>query len=216
MSTTKLNNHFIEEDPWRIFRIMSEFVDGFETLSKVHSRAICIFGSAVLPPKHKYCKLAEQTAYKLAKMGYTIITGGGPAVMESANKGACRAGGQSVGLNIIIPSEQRPNPYLTLSLEFKYFFVRKVMFAKYAKAFIVFPGGYGTLDELTEGMTLIQTERVNPFPIILVGKNYWDGLLKWMQNTLVKEKTINSKDLNIIKTVDTVDEIISVIKKCKI
>jgi hypothetical protein len=209
------NNHFIDEDPWRIFRIMSEFVEGFETLSKVRN-GVCLFGSACIKPGTKYYNLAVETACLLSKKKYTVITGGGPGIMEAANKGAKESSGESVGLNIHLPNEQKPNPYLTKSLEFRYFFVRKVMFLKYAKAFVVFPGGYGTLDELTEALTLVQTERVDPFPVILFGKQFWAGFVGWLKNTLIKEKTIDEKALTIFKVVDTPAEVVSILKKSKI
>ena len=163
-----LKQDFIKEDPWRIFRIMSEFVDGFEELSDV-TNAVSIFGSARAGQSSKYYKVAEDTAKLMVNNGYAVITGAGAGIMEAANKGANKAGGDSIGLNILIPTMQKPNKYVTRLLEFKYFFCRKVMFAKYSKAFIVFPGGFGTLDELFEAITLVQTERVDPFPVILVG-----------------------------------------------
>ena len=204
---------FIKEDPWRIFRIMSEFVDGFEELSNV-KKAVSIFGSA----KHrrstkKYYKVAEDTAYLLAKNGYSVITGAGGGIMEAGNKGAKKAGGDSIGLNILIPTAQKPNKYVTRLIEFKYFFCRKVMFAKYSKAFVVFPGGFGTLDEFFEAITLVQTGRVDPFPVILVGKEYWKGLISWIKRTLLPERTIDKADMKLFSVVNTPCEVMAAIDK---
>lgn len=207
-----LKQDFIKEDPWRIFRIMSEFVDGFEELSDVKN-AVSIFGSARSKPSDRHYKIAEKTASLLVRNGYTVITGAGAGIMEAGNKGAKLAGGESIGLNILIPTMQKPNKYVTRLLEFKYFFCRKVMFAKYSKAFIVFPGGFGTMDELFEAITLIQTERVDPFPVILVGKAYWNGLVQWIHGTLLAHKTIDKKDLLIFNVVDTPEEVTSIINK---
>lgn len=203
---------FTKEDPWRIFRIMSEFVEGFEELADVQE-AVSIFGSAKLKPSHKYYKLAIKTAARLVKNGYAVITGAGPGIMEAANKGAKGAGGESIGLNILMPITQKPNPYITRMIEFKYFFCRKVMFAKYSKAFVVFPGGYGTLDELFEALALVQTGRLDAFPVILVGSDYWKGLLKWMKDTLLHHKAINKTDLDIFEVVDTPNEVITTINR---
>jgi uncharacterized protein (TIGR00730 family) len=208
-----LKSDFIKEDPWRIFRIMSEFVEGFEELSDVQN-AVSIFGSAKddAPSTKKYYKTARDTAYLLAKSGYTVITGAGHGIMTAGNRGAKEAGGESIGLNILIPIMQKPNKYVTKLLEFKYFFCRKVMFAKYSKAFIVFPGGFGTLDELFEAITLVQTERVDPFPVILVGKAYWKGLVEWVKKTLLPQGTIDSRDMKLFSVVDSPKEVLSVIK----
>ena len=208
-----LKQDFIKEDPWRIFRIMSEFVDGFEELSNI-KKAVSIFGSA----KHnrstkRHYKVAEETAYLLAKNGYSVITGAGGGIMEAGNRGAKRAGGDSIGLNILIPIVQRPNKYVTRLIDFKYFFCRKVMFAKYSKAFVVFPGGFGTLDELFEAITLIQTKRVDPFPVILVGKEYWKGLVSWIKNTLLPEGTIDKVDLKLFSVVNTPQEVMAAIDR---
>lgn len=213
MSFPKLKNDFIKEDPWRIFRIMSEFVDGFEELSDI-KEAVSIFGSS----KHKgatkrYYKTAEDTAKLLVKNGYAVITGAGPGIMEAANRGAKMAGGESIGLNILIPTMQKPNRYVTRLLEFKYFFCRKVMFAKYSKAFVVFPGGFGTLDELFEAITLVQTNRVDPFPVILVGRGYWKGLISWVRTTLIREGTIEKKDMDIFSVVDSPREVMAAIDR---
>jgi len=207
----KLKQDFVKEDPWRIFRIMSEFVDGIEGLSDLKN-AVSIFGSSHTLPNDKYYKLAEKTASRFVKQKYAIITGAGGGIMEAANKGAKESGGLSIGLNILIPIEQKPNEYITRLLDFKYFFCRKVMFAKYSKAFIVFPGGYGTLDELFEALALIQTLRVDPFPVVLVGSDYWKGLVSWIKNTLRKNDKISKSDLSIFTIIDRPDDIVKVVK----
>ena len=207
-----LKGDFTKEDPWRIFRIMSEFVDGFEELSNVKN-AVSIFGSARSDPSGKYYKIAEETAAKLVKNGYAIITGAGPGIMEAANKGAKKSGGISIGLNILIPTMQKPNKYVTKLLEFKYFFCRKVMFAKYSKALVAFPGGFGTMDEFFEAITLVQTKRIDPFPIILVGSEYWQGLVNWIEKTMLPNKMINKSDLKIFSVADTPQEVVSIINK---
>jgi len=201
------------EDPWRIFRIMSEFVDGFEEMKYVGGRAVSIFGSSRISPTHRYYKDAEKTAALLVKAGYTVITGGGPSIMEAANKGANEAGGKSVGLNIDLPFEQKPNPFINHLINFHYFFARKVCFVKYAKAFVIFPGGYGTLDELSESITLIQTKRMEPFPVILYGSEYWQGLLDWFNGKVLHEDCIEAKDLDIIQVVDKPEDVIKIIRK---
>ncbi len=201
-------NDFIRGDTWRVFRIMSEFVEGFEGLSDI-KKGVVFFGSKRSPSASSFYKLACKTAYTLTRKGYTVMTGAGPGIMEAANRGAKEAGGVSVGLNILVPEQQIPNKYVNYLLEFRYFFVRKVMFAKYSCAFVVFPGGYGTLDELFEGLALVQTERIPPFPIILVGKSFWRGLLSWLKETLIKEGTIVSSDLYLFKIVDTPAEVIN-------
>ena len=177
---------FTKDDTWRIFRIMAEFVEGYETLSEI-GEAVSIFGSARLKPKDKYYKLAMRIAYLLAKEGFAIITGGGPGIMEAANRGARKAKGNSIGLNIMIPHEQKANRYIDMLLEFHYFFCRKVMFVKYAKAFIIMPGGFGTFDELFESLNLVQTERVEKFPVILVGSLYWKGLVGWLKDMVLRK-----------------------------
>jgi TIGR00730 family protein len=208
-----LKQDFIKEDPWRIFRIMSEFVDGFEELADV-KKAVAIFGSAQHKKATKrYYKTAEDTAYLLAKNGYSVITGAGGGIMEAANKGAKRAGGDSIGLNILIPIVQKPNKYVTRLIDFKYFFCRKVMFAKYSKAFVVFPGGFGTMDELFEAITLVQTERMEPMPIILIGKEYWKGLISWIKNTLLPEGAIDKADLKLFSVVNTPREAMAAIDR---
>ena len=200
------------EDPWRVFRIMSEFVDGFEELRHI-GKAVSIFGSARLGSKHKYYALAETTARLFTERGYSIITGGGDGVMEAANKGAKKAKGKSVGLNITIPMEQRVNKYVTHPLEFRYFFVRKLMFVKYSSALVVFPGGFGTLDEFFEILTLIQTERADPIPVVLVGRDYWKGILNWLNGVCLKEKAIDKKDMDIFKVIEKPEEIIKYVDK---
>ena len=207
-----LINDFTREDPWRVFRIMSEFVEGFEVLSKI-GKAVSIFGSARTKPGTRYYKLGEEVAYHIAKAGYAVITGSGPGMMEAANKGASRAGGYSVGLNIQIPCAQKANQYVDTLLDFRYFFVRKVMFVKYARAFVILPGGYGTLDEFFEAINLIQTERINKFPVVLFGKEYWKGMLSWIKEVMLAEGNISKSDLDIFTVVDEPKEVIAAIKK---
>lgn len=207
-----LKGDFTKEDPWRIFRIMSEFVEGFEELSDL-KEAVSIFGSARAKPSTKYYKLAEETAARLVRSGYSIITGAGSGIMEAANKGAKKEGGDSIGLNILIPTIQKPNRYVTRLIEFKYFFCRKVMFAKYSKAFVAFPGGFGTLDEFFEAITLVQTKRVDPFPVILVGKEFWKGMIDWMHHALIQSKTIHKSDFCTFTVVDAPQEVVSIINK---
>ena len=203
---------FTGEDTWRVFRIMAEFVEGFEMLSKI-GPAVTIFGSSKTKRWEKYYRLAEQTASLLVKAGYGVITGGGPGIMEAANKGAKEAGGTSVGLNIIIPSQQKGNRFITALLDFRYFFCRKVMFVKYAKAFIIIPGGFGTMDELLEAVTLIQTERIERFPVIMVGREYWDGFLNWLQEVCLDRGYISQKDMKIFTVVDTPEEVVATVEE---
>jgi len=207
-----LVNDFTREDPWRVFRIMSEFVEGFEVLSKV-GKAVSIFGSARTTRGTEYYKLGEEVAYQVAKAGYAVITGSGSGMMEAANKGTRRAGGHSVGLNIQIPCAQKPNEYVDTLLDFRYFFVRKVMFVKYAKAFVILPGGYGTFDEFFEAITLIQTQRINKFPVVLVGSEYWNGLLDWLKGIVFNKGNISKSDLDIFTVVDEPEDVVKVIKK---
>ncbi|HUL36498.1 MAG TPA: TIGR00730 family Rossman fold protein [Thermodesulfobacteriota bacterium] len=207
-----LINEITIEDSWRMFRIMAEFVDGFEALSKYHP-AISIFGSTRIRPGDEVYQKAEQIGKLLAENGFSVITGGGPGVMEAANKGAITAGGKSIGLNIELPLEQKPNPYTNITLNFRYFFVRKVMFVKYAVAYIILPGGFGTMDELLESITLIQTKKIKPFPVILVGSNYWKGFLKWIKEVVLKEGKVSSADLDILQLIDEPGEIVRAIKK---
>jgi uncharacterized protein (TIGR00730 family) len=198
---------FTSKDTWRIFRIIAEFVEGFEMLARIPP-AVSIFGSARSLPGSVAYERAQAIAAVLGKHGYSVITGGGPGVMEGANKGATEAGATSVGLNIELPLEQKPNIYANKLLNFRYFFVRKVMFVKYSIAFVILPGGFGTLDELFEAITLIQTRKIKPFPLILVGRDYWKGLLDWVGETLLREKMIAVEDLDILKTADTPEEVL--------
>jgi uncharacterized protein (TIGR00730 family) len=200
------------KDSWRLFRILSEFVEGFETLAEVQP-AVTIFGSHLLSPKSSTYEKAQQVAQLLAENGFNVITGGGGGIMEAANKGAVEGGAKSVGLNIDLPREEPPNTYANIRLNFRYFFVRKMMFVKYAVAYIIFPGGFGTLDELFEAITLIQTEKIKPFPVILVEKEYWQGLLHWIKGTLLKAQHICPQDLEIIQVIDDPQEIIKYIKR---
>jgi len=202
---------FTREDPWRMFRILSEFVEGFETLSTM-GKAVSIFGSARLSRNHRYYKLTEEVAYLLAKEGYAIVTGGGPGLMEAGNAGARRAKGHSIGLNIHIPMEQKSNPYVDTLIDFRYFFIRKVMFVKYAKAFVIMPGGYGTLDEFSEALNLIQTMRISRFPVIAVGTKYWKGLIDWMKDSAVREGCVSPEDLDIFSVTDSPKEVVRIIK----
>lgn len=205
------NNAMPTEEPWRIFRIMAEFVEGFEELSTI-GPAVSIFGSARTKPGTKYYELARETAFKLSKDGFAIITGGGGGVMEAANRGAREAGGKSVGLNIELPHEQLPNVYQNLSLHFRYFFCRKVMFLKYANGFVVMPGGYGTLDELFESMVLIQTLKQAYFPVILMGSDYWKGLVDWISETVhEKHLYIDRQDLDVFTMVDDPQDVVRIL-----
>ncbi len=203
---------FTRQDPWRMFRIMAEFVEGFEALADCVP-AVSIFGSARATPDHADYQKAEAIARQLAREGFSIITGGGPGVMEAANKGAFEAGGRSVGLNIELPMEQSPNPYSNIRVSFRYFFVRKVMFVKYASGFVILPGGFGTLDELFESITLMQTRKIRPFPVVLVGREYWSGLLSWIQDVMMRDQKISAEDLALLRVVDTAEEAIAVIHK---
>jgi len=203
------------QSSWQIFKVMSEFVEGFEKLNKI-GPCISVFGSARTQPGDKYYELARELAKKLTDEGYGVITGGGPGIMEAANRGAFENGGKSVGLNIDLPFEQEHNEYIDPDklLTFKYFFCRKVMFVKYAQAFVLFPGGFGTMDEFFECLTLIQTRKIDRFPIICIGKEYWEGLLQWMSGVMMKKfHNINEEDLQLISLVDTVDEAIEVIRE---
>ncbi len=206
-------NEIKTNDSWAIFKIMGEFVHGYEKLSQI-GPCVSIFGSARTKPDHKYYKLTEEVAQKIVDHGYGIITGGGPGVMEAGNKGAHLAGGTSVGLNIDLPFEQHDNPYIDSdkNINFDYFFVRKVMFVKYSQGFVVMPGGFGTLDELFEAITLIQTHKIDKFPIILVGREFWGGLIEWVQKTLLDSfQNISAGDIDLIQVVDTADEVIEIL-----
>jgi uncharacterized protein (TIGR00730 family) len=200
------------EESWRVFRIMAEFVDAIETLSGVRN-AVSIFGSARTKPDDPYYAKAELLARLLAENGFSVITGGGPGVMAAANKGAAEAGGKSVGMNIRLPFEQKPNPYANLSIDYKYFFIRKVMFVKYAMAYVILPGGFGTLDELFEALTLIQTKRIKPFPVILMGSEYWKGLVDWLKKTMLRNELISPEDLERFLILDEPEEVVRYIKK---
>ncbi|MBW1729419.1 MAG: TIGR00730 family Rossman fold protein [Deltaproteobacteria bacterium] len=200
------------KDTWRMFHILAEFVEGFEVLPEVYP-AVTIFGSARIRPQSTLYKTTESIARMLVENGFNIISGGGPGIMEAANKGAAEAGGKSVGLHIQLPQEQQPNPYANVRLAFKYFFIRKVMFIKYAVAYVIMPGGFGTLDELFEALTLIQTKRIRSFPVVLFDSTYWNGLVGWLKKTLLKKKTISEPDLNIFQVVDKPEELIEIITK---
>lgn len=204
----------IADDSWRMFRIISEFVDGFEALGHI-KKAVTIFGSAREPESGKYYKDAVETGRLMALRGFSVITGGGAGIMEAANKGASLAKGMSVGLNISLPHEQKPNPYSNIKIGFRYFFARKVMFVKYASAFIVFPGGLGTLDELFEAMTLVQTEKIKPFPIVLYGADYWSGLVEWIKEQLLENGFISKEDLKLIKVVSTPEDAVKAVHAWK-
>jgi hypothetical protein len=200
-------NDFKSGESWRLFKIMGEFVEGIDGLHHL-GPAVSIFGSARTSPDHPYYKKAEALARLFGENGYAVITGGGSGIMEAANKGASEGNTDSVGLNITLPFEEKPNPYTTTQIEFRYFFVRKVMFLKYAQAYIIMPGGFGTLDELFETITLIQTQRIRKMPVILVGKDYWGGLIHWVKEKLLKEKMISEKDLSLFYLSDDPDEIV--------
>lgn len=206
-------NEIKTTDSWQIFKIMSEFVEGFEKLGRI-GPCVSIFGSARTKPDHPYYALTEEIAYRFTLEGFGVISGGGPGIMEAANKGARRGGGKSVGLNIELPFEQSHNPYIDRDklITFDYFFVRKLMFVKYAQGFVVMPGGFGTLDELFEAITLIQTFKIGKFPIALVGRDYWEGLIEWMKKTMLAEKNISAEDLDLFKVVDSAPEAVGVIK----
>ena len=205
-------NEIKTNDSWALFKIMGEFVNGFEKMSRI-GPCVSIFGSARVREGHPYYDLAVKISQKISEAGYGVITGGGPGIMEAGNKGANLAGGTSVGLNIDLPFEQHDNPYIDedKSLDFDYFFVRKVMFVKYSQGFVVMPGGFGTLDEFFEALTLIQTHKIHTFPIILVGTEFWKGLIDWIKNTLVEAGNIGVKDLDLIKLVDSEDEVVEII-----
>jgi len=197
-------------DSWRVFRIMAEFVEGFEAMAEV-GKAVTIFGSARTRPDEPYYKAAEQTARLLARSGFAVITGGGPGIMEAGNKGAFEAGGTSVGLNITLPQEQEANRYQNIALDFHYFYARKVMFVKYASAFICFPGGYGTLDEFFETITLVQTMKIEAFPVVLYGSTYWTGLIEWIRATLVP-RFIDEEDVDIFRIADSPQDAVRLVK----
>lgn len=203
----------ITKDSWMVFKIMAEFVDGYERMAKI-GPCVSIFGSARLQPTDERYELAVEIAEKITEIGFGVITGGGPGIMEAGNKGARQGGGKSIGLNIDLPFEQHFNPYIDkgLNIDFDYFFVRKVIFVKYSQGFVVMPGGFGTLDELMEALTLIQTNKIGRFPIVLVGSKFWSGLLEWFQNTLLDHGLISEEDLNLFRVVDTADDAVAHIK----
>lgn len=210
---TSTSNSFINTDPWRVLRIMGEFTEGFETMAGV-GPAVTIFGSARTKPDHPQYKAAEKVARLLGEAGITVITGGGPGIMEAGNKGAAETDVPSIGLNIELPFEQGVNQYVDLPLEFRYFFVRKTMFVKYAQGFVIFPGGFGTMDELFEALTLIQTGKVKNFPVILYDTNYWQGLVDWLRNTMLAEGKIASADLELLIMSDSPEEVRDIIISC--
>ena len=199
-------------ESWRLFKILAEFVDGFETLSDVHP-CVSVFGSARILPGDESYEKARVIAKKLAQSGFNIITGGGPGIMEAANKGAKEGGAKSIGANIRLPLEQEGNPYADIKLEFKYFFVRKVMLVKYAQAYVAMQGGFGTLDEIFEAITLIQTKRIKPFPVILVGSDYWNSLWDWVRGTLLTRKLISSEDMDLVTILDDPEDVVKMIKR---
>ena len=203
----------VTKDSWMVFKVMSEFVDGYEKLAKI-GPCVSIFGSARLKREDKYYKMAVEIAQKITEIGFGVITGGGPGIMEAGNKGAKMGGGKSIGLNIELPFEQQFNPYIdkSYSINFDYFFVRKVMFVKYSQGFIVLPGGFGTLDELSEALTLIQTKKIGRFPIVLVGSEFWSGLLDWFKETLLKNNLIKEEDLSLFRVVDSAEDAVAHIK----
>jgi hypothetical protein len=203
-------DEFTHTDTWRVFRIMGEFVEGFDDLAAI-SRGVAIFGSARTPPEDPFYVAAQETAALLVKAGFAVITGGGPGIMEAANRGAFDAGGVSIGCNIELPFEQKPNPFQTRTLSFKYFFVRKTMFVKYSNAFIIFPGGYGTLDELFEALTLIQTRKIKNFPVVLFGKDYWGGMVGWLSDVILKAKNIVDEDVRLLHLTDSPSEVVDIV-----
>ena len=207
-----LIDDFKLSEPWRLFKIMGEFVDGVDNLHDI-GPAVSIFGSARLRPQSSMYKKAERIAALFAESNYAVITGGGGGIMAAANKGAAKANGQSIGLNINLPFEQKPNPYANIGLDFNYFFIRKLMFVKYAAAYIIMPGGFGTLDELFEAVTLIQTHRIKPLPVIMVGSDYWQGLIDWVKNRMLKEKMISPEDIDILQVLDEPEEVVRTVKK---
>ena len=207
-------DEFLHTDTWRVFRIMGEFVQGFEDLAHI-TNGVAVFGSARTRPDDPVYQAARETAAQLAQAGFAVITGGGPGIMEAANRGAFEAGGMSVGCNIELPHEQGSNAYLTLSLKFKYFFVRKMMFVKYSDAFIIFPGGFGTLDELFEALTLIQTGKIRNFPVVLYGTEYWRGMLEWIKRPVLSEAKISEHDLKLLHLADSPAEIVDIISRSR-
>jgi uncharacterized protein (TIGR00730 family) len=213
----KMEKQFLVDDlnigeAWRLFKIMGEFVEGIDTLNEI-GPAVSFFGSARTYPSDSIYKKTEKLAKLFVEKNFAVITGGGGGVMEAANKGAAEAGGTSVGLNIILPFEQKPNSFANVKIDFKYFFIRKVMFVKYAAAYIILPGGFGTLDELFEAVTLVQTHRIKPFPLILVGSDYWAGLIDWIKTKLLSEKRVSPEDIEILQVMDEPEEIVKAVQK---
>jgi uncharacterized protein (TIGR00730 family) len=200
------------DESWRVFRIMAEFVEAIEELSQL-GHAVSIFGSARVTPEDEYYQKARHLARLLAEKGFSVITGGGPGIMEAANRGAVEGGGRSVGMNIRLPFEQKPNAYANISIDYKYFFIRKVMFVKYAMAYVILPGGFGTMDEFFEALTLIQTKRIKAFPVILLGSHYWAGLLDWMRNVMLPEGKLLPEDLELIHVTDDPELVVKHIQK---
>ncbi len=212
MKNQFLIDEFEKGEAWRLFRIIGEFVEGVEALHDI-GPAVSIFGSARTEPDDPTYQTAEETARLFAKSGFSVLSGGGGGIMEAANKGAAEAGGTSVGMNIVLPFEQKSNPYANVQINFNYFFVRKVMFIKYAMAYIVMPGGFGTLDELFEAATLVQTHRIKPLPIIMVGSDYWGGLLDWIKTRMLADKRISPEDLDILQIIDEPEEIVKAVQR---
>lgn len=211
-----MERHYVVDEisaseSWRLFRIMAEFVEGVEALSRIQA-GVSFFGSARILPGSKQYQMTYELAKAVAGAGYTVITGAGQGVMEAANKGAYEAGAQSVGLNIALPAEQRPNPYIKTLLNFRYFFVRKVMFVKYSRAFVIMPGGFGTLDELFESVTLIQTHKIQPFPVILVSRSFWGPLLGWIEGSLMAQGLVSDGDREILRLADTAEDVLAILK----
>ena len=214
LETPARPDEFLHTDTWRIFRIMGEFIQGFEDLAQI-TNGVAIFGSARTLLDDPNYKAAMETAALLARAGFAVITGGGPGIMEAANRGAFEAGGLSVGCNIELPHEQKSNEYLTLSLKFKYFFVRKMMFVKYSNAFIIFPGGFGTLDELFESLTLIQTKKIRDFPVVLYGSSYWSRMIDWIRDPVLSNANISEHDLRLLHLTDSPSEIVEIISRSR-
>ena len=215
LRSRRAHEDFTASDPWRVLRIMGEFVEGFETLSKI-GPAVAIFGSARTEPDNPYYAAAVRASHLLSAAGLSVITGGGPGIMEGGNRGAFEEGGTSVGCNIQLPFEQIPNQYMGIALEFRYFFVRKMMFVKYAVAFLIFPGGFGTMDELFEALTLTQTNKIEHFPIVLFGSSYWKGLLNWLKDTMLAQGCISPEDLELFVVVDSPEEAAEfIVSKCR-
>jgi uncharacterized protein (TIGR00730 family) len=210
---TRQDTTFLHSDPWRILRITSEFVAGFDRLAET-DLAVAVFGSARTPPGHPLYEAARECGAQLVKHGYAVITGGGPGIMEAANRGASEAGGISIGCNIELPHEQHGNPYANVQIEFRYFFVRKTMFVKYSEAFVVFPGGFGTLDELFEAVTLVQTGKIHRFPVILYGREYWTRMLDWLRDATVAEGMLDTQELDLMQIAETPEEVAKIVVDC--